>query len=139
MYSEKERMSLLSTLWIFVLFNMVYADILGMLKPGYVDQLNTLSQELSTTTILFFSVMMEVVIIMVIGARYFPYKCNRIAHFIAVPLSILWVVVPAFMPSLGPTPISYIFFATIEVITMLVILGYVIRWPKHTENSQEEI
>lgn len=36
---DMERRTILSTLWIFVLLNMVYADILGMLRPGYLESL----------------------------------------------------------------------------------------------------
>ncbi len=63
---------------------------------------------------------------MVILSRILAYRLNRWAHFIAVPLMILWVVVPALMSALGDsTPPSYVFFASVEVITMLIILGFV--------------
>lgn len=129
--TDSERKSLLSTLWIFVLLNMIYADILGMLRPGYVEQLNQLSQQLTGSTVLLFAVLMEVAIAMVVLSRILPYKANRRLHFAAVPLTILWVVVPSLISSLGDaTPPSYVFFATVEVATMLVIFGYVWKWPK---------
>ncbi|MEO0332476.1 MAG: DUF6326 family protein [Bacteroidota bacterium] len=109
------RKSLLSTLWIFVLMNMIYADILGTLKPGYLDQLERLSTELTSTSVLTFSILMEIPIVMILLSRVLDYRANRWANFIAVPLAILWVVVPTLMPSLGDgTPISYLFFATVE-------------------------
>lgn len=129
--TDLERKSILSTLWMFVLLNMIYADILGMLRPGYVDLLNQMSQQLTGSTVLLFAVLMEVAIIMVLLSRILAYKANRRAHFVAIPLTILWVVVPALMPSLGDsTPLSYVFFATVEVVAMLVIFGYVWKWPK---------
>lgn len=128
--SITDRKTLLSTLWVFILLNMIYADILGMLRPGYLQFLEQMSQQLSGQTVLLFAVLMEVVIMMVVLARLLNRTANRWAHFIAVPLSILWVVVPSLMSSLGEaTPPSYVFFATIEVVTMLAILWFVWRWP----------
>lgn len=125
-----KRQTILSTAWIFVLLNMIYADILGMLRPGYLDFLEKMSKELSGMDVLVFSILMEVVIAMVLLSRMLQRKWNRRVHFIAVPLSILWVVVPALMPSLGDsTPVSYVFFASIEVLAMLGILLYAWRWP----------
>ncbi|MEM8804565.1 MAG: DUF6326 family protein [Cyanobacteria bacterium P01_G01_bin.38] len=126
-----ERKSLLSTLWIFVLLNMVYADILGMLRPGYLDLLNQMSQQLTGSTVLLFAVLMEVAIAMILLSRVLAYKANRWAHFITIPLTILWVVVPALMPSLGETtPLSYMFFASVEVVTMAFMFWYVWQWPQ---------
>ena len=125
------RKSLLSTLWVFVLLNMVYADILGMLRPGYLDFLDQISQQLTGSTVLFFAVCMEVVIAMILLSRVLAYNANRWAHFIAIPLTILWVIVPALMPSLGEkTPLSYVFFASVEVVTMVFMFWYVWQWPQ---------
>lgn len=121
---------LISTIWVFVLINMIYADIIGMLKPGYVENLTKISRELSPETVLMFSIFMEVPIIMILLSRVLDYQTNRIANLIAVPISILWVVVPALMPSLGTTPLSYVFFATIEVISMSLIFWIAWKWPK---------
>lgn len=129
--TDLERKSLLSTLWIFVLVNMVYADILGMLRPGYLDVLNQMSQQLTGSTVLLFAVFMEVAISMILLSRVLAYKANRWAHFIAIPLTILWVVVPALMPSLGEsTPLSYLFFASVEVVTMMFMFWYVWQWKR---------
>ena len=129
--TDVERKTLLSTMWIFVLLNMVYADILGMLRPGYLDFLDRISQQLTGSTVLLFAILMEVAILMILLSRVLAYKANRWAHFITIPLTILWVVVPSLMPSLGDTtPPSYVFFASVEVVTMLVIFWYVWKWPR---------
>lgn len=137
--TDLEHKSLLSTLWVFVLVNMIYADILGMLRPGYVDFLDQISQQLTESTVLLFAVFMEVAIAialtcqfaMIFLSRVLAYKANRWAQFIAIPLTILWVVVPAFMPSLGETtPLSYVFFASVEVVTMAFMFGYVWQWKR---------
>ncbi|MEM6256606.1 MAG: DUF6326 family protein [Cyanobacteria bacterium P01_D01_bin.156] len=128
---DLEHKSLLSTLWVFVLVNMIYADILGMLRPGYLDFLDQISQQLTGSTVLLFAVFMEVAIAMIFLSRVLTYKANRWAQFIAIPLTILWVVVPVFMPSLGETtPLSYVFFASVEVVTMAFMFGYVWQWKR---------
>lgn len=129
--TDSDRKSLLSTLWMFVLLNMVYADLLGMLRPGYLDFLEQMSQQLTGSTVLFFAVLMEIAIVMILLSRVLGYKANRRAHFIVIPLTILWVVVPALMPSLGETtPPSYIFFASVEVVTMVFMFWYVWQWKR---------
>ncbi len=128
--TDKDRKIVLSTMWVFVLLNMIYADILGMLRPGYLDLLERMSQELSGSAVLLFAVLMEVVILMVPLSIILNRAANRWTHFVAVPLSIMWVIVPSLMPSLGDaTPLSYVFFATVEVATMLAMLWFVWRWP----------
>jgi hypothetical protein len=130
-----ERKTMLSTMWIFVMLNMIYADILGMLRPGYLELLDRMSQQLSGSAVLLFAVLMEIVIVMVPLSKILDRKANRWTHFAVVPLSILWVVGPALMPSLGEsTPLSYVFFATVEVATMLAMLRFVWRWP-----TQEQV
>ena len=134
--SGKERKSLLSTMWIFVILNMIYADILGMLRPGYLEFLDQMSQKLTGSAVLLFAVFMEVVIVMVPLSKMLNRKANRWVHFVTVPLSILWVIVPSLMPSLGDsTPLSYIFFASVEVITMLSMLWFVWKWPKQQDQA----
>lgn len=129
--ADRQRKVWLSTAWIFVLLNMIYADILGMLRPGYLEFLDQMSQQLSSSTVLLFAALMEIPISMILLSQILAYQANRRAHFIAVPLTILWVVIPAVMPSLGDrTPSSYVFFASVEVITMLAILGFVWTWPQ---------
>ena len=130
--------SLLSTLWVFVLLNMVYADILGTLRPGYLDSLEQISQQLTGGMVLLFSVFMEIGIAMILLSRVLAYKANRRAHFIAIPLIILWVVVPSLIPSLGETtPLSYVFFASVEVATMTFMFWYVWQWKR--EIPQREL
>ena len=128
--SDRKTKTMLSTMWIFVLLNMIYADILGMLRPGYLEQLDQISQQLSGGAVLLFAVLMEIVIVMVPLSALLMRRANRWAHFVAVPLSILWVVVPALMPSLGDaTPLSYMFFASVEVATMAAMLWIAWTWP----------
>lgn len=110
----------LSTLWVFVMFNMVFADIIGFLNPGALEQMMAMKppQEL----MLVFSILLEIPIAMIVLARLLQYRVNRWANIIAGVLTILYVTV------LGNTSVSYIFFATIEVVAMLVIIWWAWKW-----------
>ena len=129
--TDTQRRILLSVMWIFVLLNVVYADILRMLRPGYLESLKRTSQELSGSSLLLFAVLMEIAISMVLISQLLNYQAIRWAHFIAVPLTILGVIAPLLMPTFGDgTPLFYIFFASLEVVMMLVIIWYVWKWFK---------
>ncbi|MBX2873385.1 MAG: hypothetical protein KTR30_14835 [Saprospiraceae bacterium] len=123
----QDRRVVLSITWIFVLMNMIYADILNTMKPGYLAELEYVSTELSGELVLLFAILMEISIIMIPLSRFMGRKGNRMIHLVAVPLCILWVVVPSVL-SAG-TPLSYIFFATVEVLAMLFALYCAWTWP----------
>jgi hypothetical protein len=121
---KNEPRIVLSTLWIFVLINMIYADIIGMLRPGYLEMLDCYSKELDKVTVLVFSVLMEVPIAMIVLSRLLPTRYNRIAHVIAVPVTVIYVI----FGGLTDPPYSYIFFAAIEIFTMIVIAWMALRY-----------
>jgi hypothetical protein len=123
----KDPRIVLSTLWVFVLMNMIYADILNTLKPGYLSELEMIGESMSGETVLFFAFLMEIPIFMILFSRVLTRKVNRITNYIGGTISILWVILPSLVIS-GHTPLSYIFFATIETITMGFILWYAWQW-----------
>lgn len=116
----------LSTLWIFVLFNMVFADIVGFMNPGALGEIMTgavgvaITQEL----LLVFSILLEIPIAMIFLSRVLKYRANRWANIVAGLITILFVI------GGGSTYLSYIFFATVEVACMLLIIWYAWNWPK---------
>jgi hypothetical protein len=125
---NNDRKTVVSTLWIFVLINMIYADIIGMLRPGYLEILDRYSKELDKSTVLIFSVLMEVPIAMIILARFLPWKYCRIAHMVSIPISTMYVV----FGGLTDPPYSYIFFASVEILTMMAI-GWIVLQPRKTK------
>lgn len=110
----------LSTLWIFVMFNMVFADIVGFLNPGALEMMMAMkpAQEL----LLVFSILLEIPIAMIVLSRVLKYRANRWANIIASVITILFVI------GGGTISLTYIFFATIEVICLLLIVWYAWRW-----------
>jgi hypothetical protein len=110
----------LSTLWIFVMFNMVFADIVGFLNPGALEQM--IAMKPAQGLLLVFSLLLEIPIAMIVLSRLLKHRANRWANIIAGVITILWVI------GGGNTSVSYIFFATIEVACMLLIIWYAWKW-----------
>jgi Sec-independent protein secretion pathway component TatC len=116
----------LSTLWIFVMFNMVFADIVGFMNPGVLEDIMTgnVGIEITQGLLLVFAILLEIPIAMIVLSRVLKYSLNRWANIIAAVITILFVI------GGGSTSPSYIFFATIEVLCMLLIIWYAWTWPK---------
>jgi hypothetical protein len=110
----------LSTLWIFVMFNMVFADIVGFLNPGTLEEM--MAMKPAPGVLLIFSLLLEIPIAMIVLSRLLSYRVNRWANIIAGVITILWVI------GGGNASLSYIFFAAIEVACMLLIIWYAWKW-----------
>jgi Family of unknown function (DUF6326) len=115
----------LSTLWIVVMFNMLYADILGFLNPELLRGLMTghaegvrVTQQLMVGA----AVMGEVPILMVLLTRIMKPSANRLANFVAIPLT------AAFIIGGGSTSPHYLFLAAVELVCLALILRQVWRW-----------
>ena len=126
----------LSTLWIFVLFNITFLDIHGFLKPGFIGEVMTgfvggvqLTQEL----LLLGAVMMEIPIAMVLLSRLLKYRVNRWANIIAGVTTIA-----IFIGNLS-TDIDNIFVGTIVVVAMLLIIWYAWKWPNSELSPDNKI
>jgi Family of unknown function (DUF6326) len=102
------------------MFNMVFADIVGFLNPGSLEEMIAMrpAQEL----LLAFSILLEIPIAMVVLSRLLKYRVNRWANIIAGAITILYIV------GLGKTDLSYLFFASIEVMCILFIVWSAWNW-----------
>ena len=115
----------LSTLWIFILFNITFLDIHGLLKPGFLEEIMTGTvngTQMTEGLLLLGAVMIEVPIAMVLLSRVLKYRVNRWVNIIAGAMTIALVI------NNRPTAPDQIFFATIEVVTMLRIVWYAWKW-----------
>jgi len=111
----------LSTLWIVVLFNMLFADIFsimvqfvdgGMLDiPGDVKMVMAIA-----------AVITNIPILMIYFSRVLPYRSNRIANVSAGIVTIVYVI------GGGSAVPHYIIIATIEVVLLLMIIVYSWKW-----------
>lgn len=124
--TEIDMKARLSTLWIFVMFNMVFADILSFMNPGFLKELMTgYAGEIQITQglLLVFAIVLEIPIAMIFLSRALKYGANRWANIIAGVITIAFVI------GGGSTDLHYIFFAAVEVVCMSLIVWYAWKWP----------
>jgi hypothetical protein len=121
----------LSTSWIFAMFNYLYCDLVGMMDPNLLKQFltGTVSGiEFSQGFLLGASILMEIPIAMILMSRILAYKANRWANIIA---GLIMTIVQLATVVLGSTPtIYYMFFSIIEIACTSFIIWYAWRWSK---------
>ena len=122
------RRSLLSTLWIFVMFNYLYADVFGLMDSAQLKQI--LSGKVGniqiTQSFLFAgALLMEVPIAMVVLSRLLAYRANRWANIAAGTLKTVAVGASLFV---GKPTLYYLFFSVIELACTLLIVWLAWRW-----------
>ncbi len=109
----------LSTLWVFMLLNYLYCDVLTGFDP-------TVPRDMSRDALLAASFLMEIPIAMVLLARTLKYRPNRWANIIVGAFLVVVQVSTLFIGS-GPTA-YYMFFSVIEVACLLFIVSTSWRW-----------
>jgi hypothetical protein len=118
------------------LFNMALADILGFAYPSYPGALAELmaigtegvtfgSAEGVVITpgfLLIAAVFVEIAVLMVYFSRVLDRKANRIANFTAAVLTAVFVI------GGGSLKLHYIFFASIEILILMMIVTLAWGW-----------
>ena len=119
----KDRKAILSTLWIFVMFNYLYADLVMMIVNPEIYQ--RAAGKMTVGVMLGFTVLMEILIAMVLLSRILKYQANRWANIIAGVVGTAFVAV-----TLSPrAPAFYLFLSAIEIACTLFIVWYAWTWP----------
>jgi len=128
MEAPLDRRVLFSTLWIFVMLNYLYADVLSLMDPVLLPQWVEGEVDGMTITrpfLLVAAVVMEVPILMVLFARILPPRANRAANMFAAAFKTL--VVAASL-CVGNPNMHYLFFASIEIVCTVAIFVLAWRW-----------
>ena len=123
-----KRKATLSTLWIFVLLNMIFRDIHELVKPGYLEELMTgivNGNQITDELLLLGGIMIEIVILMVLLSWILKVRNNRWANIIVGTITIVLVIINNTAPDLDD-----MFFATIQLIALVIIVWYAWTWPK---------
>ncbi len=109
----------LSTLWIFVMFNMTFADIIGFLEPGVLATLmaGDVGFDLTPAVMVVISLVQAMPIAMILLSRLLDYRANRWANMVAAVITLLYITGGG-----SWNRASYIVFATLEILA----LGYII-------------
>jgi hypothetical protein len=111
----------LSLLWVFVVLNIAYADILSLMDPTSPIRKIMEGAPMPAGGLMAGAILMETSIAMVILSWVLPYKANRWVTSIVGAINIFAVVT-------GGHGLYYMFFATVEVVCMLLIIWFAWKW-----------
>lgn len=139
MNSDNKKMPLctserLSVLWIVVMFSMAFADILTFVLPEALSDLvmGTTDVIITQELLLVMAVFVQIPIIMIYLSRVLNYKINRWANIITAIITIIFVI------GGGSLYLHYLFFASMEIICLLLIIWYSWKWKVAAEGSRTE-
>jgi hypothetical protein len=110
----------LSTLWVFMLYNFLYADVMGLFDPG-------LPNPMTQGSLLAASILMELPIAMVVLSRTLNYRANRWAN---VGAGAFMALVQFSSMFVGTLTIYYAFYSAIEIPCLLFIVWTAWRWAR---------
>jgi len=128
MHDTKERLSLL---WIFVLLNYLYADVVALFA---IVSSQDPAPHLTPLALLGSAVLMEIPIAMILASRLLPFRANRLANIIAGGILTL---VNGFLTFVLPLAngdwhehmfLPYMFFGTIETVCTPIIIWKAWTW-----------
>ncbi len=123
-----ETRTLLSKLWIFVLFNMIFRDLHQFVSEGFVELL--MSQKVSDELILVFGFVLEIPIVMVLLSRILRDKANKWVNVIAVVITSIGM-----LSTLPTADMDDIFFMVMEFAAFAAII--IIVWKLPTSNQTQ--
>ena len=117
----------LSTIWIFVLFNIIFLEFHKLLQPGFIEEVMTGTingTQMTQGVLLLGAIVLEIPIAMALLSRVLKYRVNRWANIIAGVVAIAVVITNV------TTNLDNIFSSTIGVVALLFIIWYAWKWPK---------
>lgn len=118
----------LSTLWIFIMINMLAADIFSFMLPAAASDAPV---HVTQAMMLAFAVVIEIPISMIFLSRVLGHKANRLANIIACVITILFVIAG------GSQTLHYLFFAAVEIVTMLLMIRTAWKWKNPEPNADQ--
>lgn len=115
--------TLLSTLWIVVMINMLKADILSLYIPGAAEELARTAGDTPIPLLLLGgAIMMQISTLMILLSRVLPDGLNRWVNIVTSVITIAFIVGGA-----ASYP-HYLFLATVEVACLLLIVWFAWKW-----------
>lgn len=137
--AKTDKKVLLSTLWIFVIFNYLYCDVVGLMDPALLKQFiagNAGGMQITQGFLLGASILMEIPIAMLLLSRVLKYRANRWANIIAGTIMTVVQILTLFA---GTPTMYYIFFSIIEISCTAFIVWYTWQWTSPESGSNNNI
>ena len=121
---------LLILLWVFYTVNFMYCDTLSSLEPGVLEMhisgfTGDGTVKITAGFLLGTAMMFEIPFLMIVLSWVLKYRANRWANIIAGTLFILAQIGSLFLGA--PSP-AYIFFSTVEIAALLLIVWNAWKW-----------
>lgn len=116
-----DKKILLSTLWIVVMLNMIFADIFSIMVVLVHAESPEIPGDVKTMMAIA-ALITNIPIMMILLSRILRQKVNRLVNIIAAILTIVYVV------GMGDNAPHYIIAATIEVVLLLIVITLAWRW-----------
>jgi threonine/homoserine/homoserine lactone efflux protein len=116
----KDIKSKLSLLWIFLMFNYLYCDVMTLTDP-----IKQMGPQLTQEFLLGASILMQIPIAMVLFSRILRYRVNRWTNIIS---GVIMVIVQILTLFIGIPTLYYVFFSVIEIASASFIVWYAWKW-----------
>ena len=127
---KADKKAIISIVWIFVLFNMIYADIISLMDAGSPIRKIMGGAPTPPGGLIAGAILMETPIAMILLSRILGGKANRWINTIICAINIVAVIA-------GGRGQYYFFFATIETISMLFIVW--VAWSRPNGGNLEHL
>ncbi|XMO85664.1 DUF6326 family protein [Algibacter sp. AS12] len=124
----KTTENLLSKLWIFLTVNYIFCDVFSLYHSKFLNDLlvgNVDGIEFTEPFLLSFAIIMEIPMLMIMLSMILKNKLNRIINMI---VGVLMIVIQIGSFATGTNSLHYIFFSSIEIGTLLLILYIAWKW-----------
>ena len=127
-----DRRVILSTLWLFFIVNIIYADVFSLIDVTFsgtdvsaAENADLINAIVTPGMLLLIAIILESGMAMIILARLLKHGINRWAN---IAIAVLQVLVLSASLFVGTPKIYYIFFATVELGTLMLIIWYAWTW-----------
>jgi hypothetical protein len=123
-----DRKVLLSTIWIFAVFNYLYCDVVSLMDAGLLKQYLTGTVNgmvFNQGYLLGAGILMEIPIAMVLLSRVLKHRANRWANIIAGTIMTAVQILTLFV---GTPAMYYVFFSIIEIASTVLIVWFAWNW-----------
>ena len=124
---------LLVILWVFYIVNFMYCDTLLKMEPGVLEGIMSGytadgTVKITAGFLLGTAIMFEIPFLMIVLSWVLKYRANRWANIVAATLYVVVQIVSLFLGI--PSPM-YIFYSTVEIAALLIIVWNAWKWTNH--------
>ena len=120
--------NILSKLWIFLTVNYIFCDVFSLYHSKFLNKILTGEVDgihFTESFLLYFSIIMEIPLLMIVLSIILKTKINRIVNIIS---GVSMIIIQLGSLVTGENSLHYIFFSVIEIMTLLLIIFIAYKW-----------